>query len=275
MSGLHLAILGLSFLGFVALAIGTERHAKHLLRTVPAPHLRLAARSGGWLLLAGALALGVTGLVTAGVGIAIWTGWISLAAVALVFALPRWPWQPPVKASPERASRRKADAMDAEPARPPRRWIGLALLAATTGTFAVAFANVETKPLLRDDALRGQVGPWPFTFAEADRNGPEVADMDVPMKAYRVRFCETCDDQILRVYLKVNRPRAMRVSGVAFGGARWERSVEIQLPGTLTATSELWMTVVGKNGAVHQTSWPMQAVSPATVAWFEKQERAQ
>ncbi|WP_083949228.1 DUF3325 family protein [Sphingobium cloacae] len=66
MSGLHLAILALSFLGFVALAIGTGRYAKHLLRTVPSPQWRTAARVGGWLLLAAALALGVTGLVTAG-----------------------------------------------------------------------------------------------------------------------------------------------------------------------------------------------------------------
>lgn len=91
MSGVHIAMLALSFLGFVALAVGMERHAKHLLRIVPAPHWRLGARIGGGALLAGALALGIAGLVTAGVGIAIWTGWIGLAAVALVFALPKWP----------------------------------------------------------------------------------------------------------------------------------------------------------------------------------------
>ncbi|MFT4053337.1 MAG: DUF3325 domain-containing protein [Novosphingobium sp.] len=274
MSGVHLAMLALSFLGFVGLALGTERHAKHLLRTVPAPQWRLAARIGGWLLLACALALGVTGLVTAGVGIAGWTGWIGLAAVALVFALPRWPWQPPVKASSERTPRKKAVPVEDEPIRQPRRWIGWLLLAATTGAFAVAFARVESKPLQRDDAHKGKVGPWTFTFAETERDGPELADMDVPMKNYRLRFCEACDDEILRVYLKVNRPRAMRASGVAFDGARWERSVEIQLPSNLSAASELWLTAVGKNGAVHRISWPMKAVSPATVDWFAQQENA-
>jgi len=274
MSGVHLAMLALSFLGFVALAIATERHAKHLLRIVPAPQWRLAARVGGWLLLAAALALGVSGLVTAGVGIAIWTGWIALAAVALVFALPRWPWQPPVKASPERKPRKTAALAEDQTRRSPRTWIGWLLLAATSGTFAVAFARVETKPLQRDDAIHGKIGPWPFTFAETERDVPELVEMDVPMKAYRLRFCEACDDQILRVYLKVNRPRAMRASGVAFEGARWERTAEIQLPANLTATSELWLTVVGKDGRVHRTSWPMRAVSPATVDWFAKQENA-
>lgn len=273
MSGVHLAMLALSFLGFVALAIATERHAKHLLRTVPAPGWRAAARIGGWALLAGALALGIVGHATAGVGIAIWTGWIGIAAVALAFALPKWPWQPTVRASAERASRKKAALVDEEPIRQSRRWIGWLLLASTAGAFAVAFSQVQTKPLQREDAIHGQVGPWTFTFAEMDRDGPKLVDMDVPMKAYRLRFCESCDSQILRVTLKVNRPRAMRASGVAFEGARWERSAQIQLPANLTARSELWMTVVGKDGAVHQASWPMAAVSPATVTWFANQER--
>lgn len=273
MSGVHLAMLALSFLGFGALAVGMERHAKHLLRIVPAPHWRLGARIGGWALLAGSLVLGITGLVTAGVGIAIWTGWIGLAAVALVFALPKWPWQPPVKASAERSPRKKTALVDDEPIRQSRRWIGWLLLASTAAAFAIAFVQVETKPLQREDAIHGQVGPWTFTFAETDRDGPELVDMDVPMKAYRLRFCESCDNQILRVTLKVNRPRAMRALGVAFEGARWERSTQIQLPSNLTDRSELWMTVVGKDGAVHQASWPMAAVSPATVIWFANQER--
>ncbi|PNU02133.1 DUF3325 domain-containing protein [Novosphingobium guangzhouense] len=272
MSGVHLAMLALSFLGFVALAVGTERHAKYLLHTVPAAQWRLAARIGGWALLAGALALGITGLATAGVGIAIWTGWICLAAVALVFALPKWPWQPPVKSSAERSPRKKTALVDEAPTRQSRRWIGWLLLASTAGAFTVAFAQVETKPLQREDAIHDQVGPWAFTFAETDRDGPELVDMDVPMKAYRLRFCESCDNQILRVTLKVNRPRAMRASGIAFEGARWERSAQIQLPSNLTGKSELWMTVVGKDGTVHQASWPMAAVSPATVAWFARQE---
>lgn len=273
MSGAHLAMLVLAFGGFVALALGTERHAKHILRLLPALRWRRTARFGGWLLLGAALLLGMRALDTAGVGIAIWCGWLSIAALALVFVLPEWPWQPPAKERPERAPKGAASAMDDGSIHRPRRWIGWLLLGGTMGTFAFAYAHVELRAMDRDDAIHGQVGPWRFTFAEADRNGPEVADMDVPIKAYRLRFCETCDAGILHVYLKVNKPRAMRAAGVAFEGNRWDRSAEIQLPSNLTGDSQLWMTVVGKDGTAHHMAWPMKRVSPATVNWFARQAK--
>ncbi|WP_311267775.1 DUF3325 domain-containing protein [Sphingobium sp. WCS2017Hpa-17] len=275
MSGAHLAMLALAFAGFGALALATERHAKHLLRVLPALRWRRTARIGGWLLLGGALLLGMRALDTAGVGIAIWCGWLSIAAILLVFALPEWPWQPPVKARSERAPKGAPSAMDDAPMRKPRRWIGWLMLGSTMGTFALAYARVETRALDRDDAIHGQVGPWGFTFAEADRNAPEVASMDIPIKAYRLRFCEMCDASILHVYLKVNKPRAMRAAGVAFEGNRWDRGAEIQLPSNLTGDSQLWMTVIGKDGTVHQVAWPMKAISPATVDWFAEQAKGE
>ncbi|WP_341644794.1 hypothetical protein [Thauera sp. SDU_THAU2] len=58
---------------------------------------------------------------------------------------------------------------------------------------------------------------------------------------------------------------------MAFMGQRWERRVEIPLPSTTRADSELWLTVVGKDGSVHQTMMRMDRASPATVAWFDEQ----
>lgn len=270
MSAAHIGMVALGFCGFVALALGMERHAKHLLNRTPGPRFRRLARAGGWLLLAAALALGIATLETSGMGIVFWFGWLSLAALLLVFALPEWPWQPRVPTRPERAPRSVADD---QPIRAPRRWIGWALLAGTLGTFFTAYAHVDVKPLARADAIRGSVGPWAFTLAETDREGPEIADMNVPLKAYRLRFCESCDAGIARAYLKVNRPRTLRASGMAFSGNRWEREVEVQLPSNLTGASQLWLTVVGKDGRVHHASWPMRQVSPATVDWFAKQAR--
>ncbi len=92
--------------------------------------------------------------------------------------------------------------------------------------------------------------------------------MDIPMKGYQVRFCETCDAEIRAAYLKVNKPRSLRGAGIVFNGARWDRQVDIQLPANTTADSELWLTVVGKDGAVHQAALRMDEVSPTTVSWF-------
>ncbi|ENO90445.1 DUF3325 domain-containing protein [Thauera linaloolentis] len=271
LSGMHLSILVLSLLGFCALAFATERHAKHLLGRMPAPGWRRMARVAGWLLLFVALAQGIAALGS-GVGITLWLGWLSIAALALVFALPKWPWQPPVRENPARnRPRDDAGQSPAVAVSRSRRWVAAGLLAATVAVFAIALLRVEPQPLQREDAIQGTLGPWSFTLAEADRNAPEVVDMDVPIKAFRLRFCEACDADIRHAYLKVNKPRSMRAAGMAFEGARWEREVEIQLPANLQADSELWLTVVGKDGSVHQAAWSMERVSPATVAWFDRQ----
>jgi hypothetical protein len=270
---LQLSVLLLGLGGFAALALAMEKHSKHLLRRVLAARWRRVVRVAGWLLLALALALSMRGL-GAGIGFVVWLGWLSVAALALVFYLPKWPWQPPAKARPARRPREQAAEVAALPVAARRhggRWLAGGLLVATFGVFAGGLIAAGPQPLLRDDALQGSVGPWTFTFAEADRNPPEIVDMGVPLKAYRMRFCDACDPAIRNAYLKVNKPRSMRASGMAFEGRDINRGVEIQLPANLTAESELWLTVVGKDGAVHQTHWRMAEVSPATVAWFEQQ----
>ncbi|PEQ13566.1 hypothetical protein B2G71_04305 [Novosphingobium sp. PC22D] len=273
MSVTHLAIFVLSLLGFAGLAVGTERYAPQLVGFKPAKPARKAFWILGWLLLAVALVLAAQTLQTAAVGVTLWLGWLSLAGLSLVFLLPELPWQRSVKTAPRRAPR-KATTNDDKPVRKSRHWIGLSLLAVTVAVCVVALLRVETMPLHRDDAIKGKVGPWSFTLAEIDRDPPEVMYLDVPLKAYRIRFCDACDLEILRAYLKVNEPRALRVSGMAFGGNGRDRDVEIQLPSNLTGDSELWLTAVGKDGSVHRTSWPMSRVSPASAAWFAQQETA-
>ena len=265
----HLGILAVSLAGFFALALATERHAEHLLGRLPANHWRLLARIVGWLLLGIALAWAIAALGT-GIGITLWLGWLSIAALAWVFIFPKWPWRPPERIRPARSAA-PAPELQAVAAPHTCRRIAAALLAATAAVFAAGLARVETPPLQRPGALQGTVGPWTFTFAEAQRAAPEVMAMDVPMKEYRLRFCAACDSDIRQVSLKVNQPRSARATGMGFMGERWERRVEIPLPSTTRADSELWLTVVGKDGAVHQAAWRMDQVSPATVAWFEVQ----
>lgn len=267
----HLGILVVSLLAFFALALATERHAEHLLGRLPASHWRMLARAAGWLLLAITLYWGIAAL-DVGVGITLWLGWLTVAALALVFLFPYWPWQPPAREKPVRPPKTGS----AEPAAPrsrTRQTVAVVLLIATVAVFAVSLAGVEKQPLRRPDAIHGQVGPWRFTLAEAHREAPELMDMDVPWKEFRLRFCETCDNDIRQAYLKANRPRSARAVGMAFMGQRWERRVEIPLPSTTEAGSELWLTVVGKDGTAHQTALRMDRASPATVAWFAQQKK--
>jgi Protein of unknown function (DUF3325) len=273
LTGTHLGILGVSLLGFFSLALATERHAEHLLGRLPKPHWRHLARTVGWLLLALSLGWAMAAL-DIGVGITLWLGWLTVAALAWVFTFPQWPWQPAVHEKAPRASKVDLLAGAMPPTPRLRRSVAAALLATTAVVFTVALMQVELQPLKRPRALHGQIGSWSFTLAEAHQEAPELMEMDIPMKEYRLRFCEACDADIRHVYLKVNRPRSERAVGMGFMGQRWERRVEIPLPSTTNADSELWLTVVGKDGAMHQTHWRMDQASPATVAWFEKQRRS-
>lgn len=272
MTVVHIAILLVSLAGFAALALATERHAEHLLRRVPAPQWRLLARAIGWALLAIALALGIASMGT-GLGITLWLGWLSIAALALVFAFPKWPWQPQQRVKPARPAR-AAQAGAALPPAPPRarRRAAAVLLAAVPVVFLLALKATPIAPLLRADAFAGQVGPWSFRLAESNHNVPDLVAMDIPMKSYQVRFCEDCDAQIRAAYLKVNKPRSLRAAGIVLNGARWNRSVDIQLPANTTTDSMLWLTVVGKDGEMHQAAVRLADVSPATVAWFKQRE---
>ncbi len=272
MTPIHLAILLISLAGFAALALATERHAEHLLGRLPAPQWRLLARVIGWVLLVIALALGIASMGT-GVGITLWLGWLSIAALALVFAFPKWPWRPKERVKPARPAR-AAQAGAALPPAPPRarRRAAAVLLVAVPVVFLLALKATPIAPLLRADAFAGQVGPWSFRLAESSHNVPELVAMDIPMKSYQVRFCEDCDAQIRAAYLKVNKPRSLRAAGIVLNGARWNRNVDIQLPANTTADSMLWLTVVGKDGEMHQAAVRLANVSPATVAWFKQRE---
>lgn len=274
LTGTHLGILAVSALGFLALALATERHAEHLLGVLPAPRWRHLARGVGWLLLVLSLVWAIAVLGTS-IGITLWLGWLSVAALALVFVFPKWPWQPQTPAKPARKA--KAAAPDEPPlvaVSRTRPAVAAGLLIATVAVFCTGLIRMETQPLKRTDAIQGQVGPWRFTLAEAHQEVPELMEMDIPMKEFRLRFCEACDAEVRQVFLKVHPPRSARATGMAFMGQRWERRVEIPLPSTTRGDSALWLTVVGKDGSVHQTSMPMRQVSETTARWFEEQRTA-
>ncbi len=271
---LNLIILLLSLVGFTALALGMDKHWKQVSRSAPSPQRRKLLRTSGWTLLTAALALCFMHWGDS-IGPVAWLGGLSVAGLLLVFGLPKWPWRPPARPEREREERTELISLSGRVQGMrwrPWQWGAAAALLAVPVVFASQFKAVSTKPLLRDTALKGEVGPWSFTFAEASNKPPNVEAKGSLIKAYQVRFCETCDEAIRHVYLKVNKPRSLRSAGMSFAGARWDRSVEIQLPGTASAESELWLTVVGKDGSVHEQFVRLSDASPATVAWLERRQ---
>ncbi len=257
-------LLGLVCLAsLVGLALHNERQGELLLRRVPTEGLRRWGCIAGWALIAAALAWGLFRWGPSIGGVAA-MGWFSVIAAALVFNLHKWPEEGGRKGATRIVT---PDPGVVVKAMPLRRLILAALIVLPLG-FVVLVQSVAVKPVMREDAVQGKVGPWTFRLAEVDQAPPKLMAMGIPMKAYQLRFCQSCDADIRSAYLKVHKPRSLRGAGLVFNGNRHDRSVEIQLPSNMRDDAELWLTVEGKDGQVHYASWPVSQLSPSTAKWF-------
>lgn len=267
----NLAVLCFGLAGFVALALAMERHARLVLRRELAARARLVLRAAGALSLVLALAIGV-GAWRYDVGLVAWLGWLAIAGLLLVFALPRFAERAERKTSAARARAATAPTPTPTPTSAARRpaAIGAVVLFAPAAVFAWQLASVPLQPLLREDALSGSVGPWSFVFAERDRKPPRIEALGTPIKEFVIRFCESCDAQIHMAYLKMREPRSLRASGSGFEGARWDRSVGIAIPPSAKVEDRLWLTVQGRQGEVHRIELDLERVSPALARFIRE-----
>lgn len=86
----HIVVLMIALAGFVALALGMDRHAREVLGAAPSPARRKALRAAGWTALASALALCLW-IWGGSVGAVEWFAVLSAVAVPWVLlGLPRW-----------------------------------------------------------------------------------------------------------------------------------------------------------------------------------------
>ncbi|QLF92187.1 DUF3325 domain-containing protein [Pseudomonas sp. ABC1] len=262
-------ILLTSLVGFVALALAMDKHAKHFLRRALSVRLSRVLRVVGWTLLALALYMNfhVRGW---SVGSVAWLGWLTIAGAALVFYMPNWPWQP---VQPQPARKGKEVKVPESPSldgisNPWRRRIAVVLLLLLPVGFAVAFVNTPLKATLRDDAYSDAIGPWEFTLAEVDHKRPQEAAGSFH-KSFYIRFCETCDADIRAAYLKVRKPRSLRAAGNVFSGTRWDRWVEIPIPPAAKISDQLWLTVEAKDGSLHHKAINFAEVSPSLTRFIE------
>ena len=175
----------LTLAGLVLLALANDREGKLLLRRIPARWLKRVFRLLGYLMLALALWVCVLGW-RGNFGPFLWFGWLTVAALVWVFAIAYWPWREKQPQRKPRAPRGKAqntvDHATSAEATPTlststgmalwhRGWhtvLALLLIAIPLG-FVAAVYQAPVHPLLRADALQGQVGPWTFTLVEEEQ----------------------------------------------------------------------------------------------------------
>ncbi|MDU4249290.1 thiamine pyrophosphate-binding protein [Pseudomonas sp.] len=115
-----------------------------------------------------------------------------------------------------------------------------------------------------------QVGPWTARMAEWEVGDPEDEGRAGFVKAFTLAFCDSCSAQVKAAYLRIGEPRSLRAAGGLLTGTRHQLFAEVAIPARVTPSDQLWLTVEGWDGAVHQAQVPLDKASPTLVAWLEK-----
>jgi len=262
-AGWQWLVFALSLSGFLCLALASQREGATLLGRPPGPKLRRGLHALGWPLLA--VALGVC-MVNwqASFGTVLWFGWLTLAALGLVFAIAYWPWRR--KATP--AGRRRV-AVEQETRLPwaVRSVLALVLISIPL-TFGWSLWQAEPWPVLRADAVQGEIGPWHYRLAEEEREAPEVLSNGMAVKHFMLRL-EGDELAVARAWLRVQPPRSLRTAGMAFEGSHGNREAMLVIPPSATELDAFWLTVQDKDGQVYQVKIAMRRLSPATAEFVE------
>lgn len=266
-----LAVFALLLAAFFCLALASERAGNVLLGHNATAGQKRLLRLAGWLLLVLGLLLCIKGW-HGNFGPFLWFGWMTLATLTVVFFVSYWPWREQSHVRSPRAAAAPVISIQ-NPPRWLRVWRSLGCLILIGLPLGVGWALYQTppRPLLRADAVQGQVGPWSFVLAEEDfGEPPEATSSGVLVKHLILRFCNECDAEIRTAYVQLRRPVLSKARGLMFQGDRWEREASLIVPPAATPQDQIWLTVIGKDGTEYQKSLELARVSPKTAKFIRE-----
>lgn len=139
-----------------------------------------------------------------------------------------------------------------------------------TGYFDRLALNGGAKGIGERELGELTVGPWSVRIAEWQVQEP-FRDGDAGhIKVFSMALCEACVSQVKAAYLRVGKPRNLRAAGGLFFGTPYLQRASVPIPDSAGEDAELWLTLEGWDGTVHQKALPLSQASPATVAWMKK-----
>ncbi|MDH1263686.1 thiamine pyrophosphate-binding protein [Pseudomonas sp. GD03944] len=159
-----------------------------------------------------------------------------------------------------------------------RKWrfhLSVVLLIIPLGFMPKYFQDVA---LFRGDSGLGerefgelQVGPYNVKLAELRAQAPLLDGPAGYIKTFNAALCKACIDQVKATYVRVGKPRSLRAAGGIFFGSPYRMSANVPIPPRTKPDADLWITIEGWDGVVHQASIPLAEASPATIAWLKQQ----
>jgi len=153
--------------------------------------------------------------------------------------------------------------------------LNILLILIPLGFMPKYFADAK---LFRGDAGLGanpisniQVGPYSLDLAEVRDQPPRADGPAGYFKSFNAALCKACINEVKAVYLRIGKPRSLRAAGTIFFGAPYRMGTNLPIPLRTQPDAQIWITLEGGDGSMHQASGPLAKASPATVAWLEKQ----
>ncbi|MGS7253113.1 thiamine pyrophosphate-binding protein [Pseudomonas anuradhapurensis] len=116
-----------------------------------------------------------------------------------------------------------------------------------------------------------QVGPYRLDLAELRDEAPRADGPAGYFKVFNASLCNACIKEVKAAYLRIGKPRSLRTAGTIFFGAPYHMGTSLPIPPRTRADAQIWITLEGWDGSLHQASVPLAQASPATVAWLENQ----
>ena len=117
------------------------------------------------------------------------------------------------------------------------------------------------------------VGPWSVRLAEWRLQEPFLDGDAGYLKTFSLAVCPTCVDEVKAAYVRVGKPRSLRAAGGLFFGTPYRQLANLPIPDRTTVDSEIWITLEGWDGSVHQVAVPLGEASPVTLAWLKRRGR--
>jgi hypothetical protein len=117
------------------------------------------------------------------------------------------------------------------------------------------------------------VGPWRVRLAEFDLLAPQVQGPAGPVKPFTLALQGDAISQVRAAYVKVGKPRSLRAAGSIFFGSPYRQVAGLPIPERTPPDAEIWITLEGWDGSMHQAPLPLAEASPTTVAWLKNAQQ--